>query len=385
MNPDRDVRLWLFTRAEVATAVDGVFEAFDACPSLSPDRVGPFEPYGIEFPGAAARDLWRAEAERGVGMLGGKRKGKPGIRMTVSFGIVPRRRFHTLFWTAEDELLKKPGAAEQIEDLFRRLAVALDAYWGAVFHSEDFERQNVLLDWRGPDGSVEPYAVRGVDPACAVPGLYWLNYFGPTFCDFVGMAALEATAPETEALGEGRLLKLADSPEETLHAETRERAAELRRALGEDLFFDIADPERATRAPSLSDPTVPPPPEPPPLPSIPDPEGFVQEAPQRAAAWRLRHGIGEGVDAAVSALESHLDALELQPPSEEALGDFAAVLGELVIERSGGRWITGEEPRVVTDDGREAYPVSQVFKRAVDPEASLADWIEAAAAREPRP
>jgi hypothetical protein len=373
------VQIRLFSRASPADAGDRALVVLVEDKELAPTHVGLHEPYETPIESDHAQELWQSEASGPVGLLGGERRRPLRIGLTVSFGMTPRRPFHVLSWRADVKLLKARQGAERVEKLFRRLVVAFDAYWGAAFHSDEFERQNVLRNIRHPDGSIEPYRVVGFDLNRALPGLYWLNFFGPELARLIAVGADPALTPMTERLNDGVLLRLAASPADMLDDAAHERMVRLRASLGEDLFFDIRQPDRATRSPDLPPPPpMPPPPLPPPAPTIPDPSAFARSAARLAAEWRLRKGVGEDALEALRVLEAELDALGLRAPSEEALTAFASVLGQLVVDRVGGRWIAAPEPYVTTGIRTDVYPVSQILKRAVDPDASLVGWLEAA-------
>jgi hypothetical protein len=85
-----------------------------------------------------------------------------------------------------------------------------------------------------------------------LPGLYWLNYFGEVYCDFIGRKKLlSAPGKWIKELRNGVIVALGDSPNEWDSPEYRERYAAVEAHLGKEFFFDIRDPKRKTRAPEF--------------------------------------------------------------------------------------------------------------------------------------
>ena len=379
MKSPAQIRIWIFTRADMKMAGDAVFSALNEDQQLAPEQIGLFEPYEIDLASVAARELWQNEARQDVGLLCGERRRPFRIGLTVSFGLTPQRPFHSLYWTADKRVLKADRAANRIEKLFRQFVVAFDAYWGAAFCSEEFEQQNVLHDYRHPDGSIEPYKIVGVDLTKALPGLYWLNFFGSVLSDFIGHNTIKSVIPSAESVGNGVFLRLASSPTKMLYESANEQKERIRSALGDNLFYDRHQSERPTRAPILPTPSSPmPPPLPQSIPSIKEPTAFINSAESLANELRQRHRVDIDTVATLRILEKELDALGLHAPSQKSLEEYAAVLGQLVIELAGGHWVAEKEPYIVTLSGTRVYPISQILKRAVDPDALLADWLKEA-------
>lgn len=70
-----------------------------------------------------------------------------------------------------------------------------------------------------------------------IPGLHWLNYFGPRLTARMPEVR-EAKEYGAESMGKGVLLKLAGDPEAMLFPENVERAERFKPELGPALFFD---------------------------------------------------------------------------------------------------------------------------------------------------
>lgn len=235
---DPDVRLWVFTRSDMATIGDAVLDALTKDPDLAPQKFGLWSPLKADL--EQARSLWRGEAAKPVGFLFGNRKRPLEIGLLVTFGIVlPKSPFHTISWDSHPTVLRKV-AISRIEALFHRLIAASNPYLAIGCHSDDFERQNVYRNFRCPDGSTSLYRVVGVHPDRFLPGLYWLNYFGPELT--ASMPSLAKGACGAVPHGKGTLLKLADDPRQMTTPESIERIDRCKRELGEQRFF-VKNPE----------------------------------------------------------------------------------------------------------------------------------------------
>jgi hypothetical protein len=235
---DPDVKLWVFTRSDMSAIGDAVLDALTEDPDLAPQKFGLWSPYKAGL--VQAKSLWRGEAAKPVGFLFGNRRRPFEVGFMAEFGIVlPKSPFHTISWDSHPIVLRKV-AIGRIERLFHRLIAASDPYLAVGFYRDDFERQNVYRNFRCQDGSTELYRVVGVHPDRFLPGLYWLNYFGPELTDSI--PALARGACGAVPHGKGTLLKLADDPRQMATPESIERIEQCKRELGEHRFF-VKNPE----------------------------------------------------------------------------------------------------------------------------------------------
>ncbi len=235
---DPYVKIWVFTRSDIAAMGDAVLAAVTEDRDLALQKFGLWEPLKANL--EEARALWQGEAAQPVGFLSGERKRPFYVGLLITFGIVPKRQFHYISWSSDPVVLRRVGT-ERIEMLFKRLVTVSDPYLAISYHSDDFERQNVYRDFHHKErGSIEPYRVVGVHPERFIPGLYWLNYFGPELT--ASMPALATGACGAVPLGSGAFLKLADDPRQMTTPESVERVQQCKQALGEHHFF-IKNPE----------------------------------------------------------------------------------------------------------------------------------------------
>jgi hypothetical protein len=117
-----------------------------------------------------------------------------------------------------------------------------DFLWGGAYLRQEFRASN--LD------TTEGMRAIGRDVRRHLPGVFWLNLFGKPYWDLIGVEALR-TAPAA-VLGEDEhrvILRAFESPEDW--PDGVDAKEQLRRHLGDDIFFDRRQPERPTRAPDF--------------------------------------------------------------------------------------------------------------------------------------
>ena len=85
-----------------------------------------------------------------------------------------------------------------------------------------------------------------------LPGLYWLNYFGPAYCDLIGRERLlSAPATEVKAAGDGVLIGLDPSPRAWTTPQYQQQEQAVIEHLGKQYFFSRHDPDRQTLGPDF--------------------------------------------------------------------------------------------------------------------------------------
>jgi hypothetical protein len=129
--------------------------------------------------------------------------------------------------------------------IFEAIVSRLPVRHGFARLDEEYYAKNMIDDETG-------VRAIGADIIDAVPGLYWLNYFGAPYLDLMGRERLlTSPAYEVKPSGEGFLLSLEASPDAWLTAAYRLREAAVIAHLGEQFFFSRHDPDRKTIAPDF--------------------------------------------------------------------------------------------------------------------------------------
>jgi hypothetical protein len=136
------------------------------------------------------------------------------------------------------------SAIEWAKRCFREAVDRLPVRLARGCLSEEFDAKNLVMD----SGC---YAI-GVQIQVAIPGMYWLNYYGPAYLEFIGRERwLSMPAPVVESHPKGVLISLGESPYawKTPEYQQTERAAIAH--IGTQYFFSRHDPDRKTVAPEF--------------------------------------------------------------------------------------------------------------------------------------
>lgn len=118
-----------------------------------------------------------------------------------------------------------------------------DFLWGAAYLRQEFRASNLN------DTDQGMWAI-GRDVRRHLPGIFWLNLFGNPYRDLMGVRALGTAAAAVVDMGEHRVvLRAFESPEDW--SDSVAAKEQLRRQLGDDIFFDRQRPGRPTQAPDF--------------------------------------------------------------------------------------------------------------------------------------
>jgi hypothetical protein len=125
------------------------------------------------------------------------------------------------------------------------LAANLPMRYGNAHLNEEYRAKNMVDDETGV------YAI-GADILDAIPGLYWLNFFGAPYVEMISRdRLLSAPAHETKAVHDGVLVTLDESPDVWDTPPYERRAQKVIEHLGQQYLFSRLDPERKTIAPDF--------------------------------------------------------------------------------------------------------------------------------------
>jgi hypothetical protein len=132
-----------------------------------------------------------------------------------------------------------------VREAFERICAVLSPAWG----------------WSGQVGEYWAKAMSdsprveaiGRDFGRHLPGLFWLNFFGRRYKDLIGVDRLRsAPAERTIDLDDGFLIQLSSDPLDWKTADYSIREQRVRDHLGQELFFNRTEPDRATVVPDWS-------------------------------------------------------------------------------------------------------------------------------------
>jgi hypothetical protein len=135
------------------------------------------------------------------------------------------------------------SAAEFAEILFNELCSRLPVWYGHAEETKEFDAKNISREGGG-------MAAIGVDISKALPGLYWLNFFGRHVVEEIGrekFAAVSAFSKKT--IGDGIMLRAIRDPSGWQEPGQAEAEMNVMSTLGEQYFFLRSEPFRNTRSP----------------------------------------------------------------------------------------------------------------------------------------
>ena len=142
--------------------------------------------------------------------------------------------------------IRKLGA-DLLANFAIQMFVSSRSEYGFFTSESDHEAKNFLVT-QLPSGSTSSRFV-GTDPQWGIPGLYWLNLFGPKYTEWLGPEIEKGPGVVKPIEGGGISLTFGVSPED---AETEEVLMQEKKAiarLGPEKFFDIRYPERKPVSP----------------------------------------------------------------------------------------------------------------------------------------
>lgn len=145
------------------------------------------------------------------------------------------------------------GGVPQVEWV-SQLMIALGEHpellWGAACDHDEFWKRNIHDDARGM------WAL-GRDMSRSLPGLYWLNLFGPSYRRLIGDERLHnAPAVDTRLVGRSMAFTLYDGPQDWTTTDGVRRHHDVLEHVGRQFFFDREAPDAKTVAPDFGLPAL---------------------------------------------------------------------------------------------------------------------------------
>ena len=138
---------------------------------------------------------------------------------------------------------------EFVEQLLRDACRTPHADYGFVATDRDYRAKHFVSVREGVS-EVQQYV--GEDPEQGIPGLYWMNLFGPVYVDYFGKEKLAALSDQAAVvfLDDGTAcLRFGKLPEESHAAVILDHQRAVIRILGEAAFFDRGYSERELDVP----------------------------------------------------------------------------------------------------------------------------------------
>lgn len=161
-----------------------------------------------------------------------KRKFDGQVSLDNSFTIQVRR-----------SRVEGQDAAEWSREVFEKLVFVSHPAWAAAYDTAEYYAK-VMSD--GP--AIEAI---GYDFGKYLPGLFWLNAFGPPYRNLIGDdQLLSAPAPDARLFADTVSLSLADRPEQWFTPSYKVIERNVTEHIGSEYFFSKADQNRSHKAPA---------------------------------------------------------------------------------------------------------------------------------------
>src|SRR5947209_17215389 len=213
---------------------------------MRPDKYGEFEPIRTPFDPVDISKPIRGLAKPGGGFF--YRKGRP---VHVSGGMwnytrPPTARFpsppFTNYWTGQfDGKWANRIGVEKIGDFMSHMFRLTCSDFGFLTSEIDMKAKNTIAT---------SLSYKGLDPACGVPGLYWIDYFSDQYAEWLGLCELPRELGVLKKLvGGGVSLKFCEFPDECRSLEVLHKQRATIEWLGPQRFFDNRFPDRKLEVP----------------------------------------------------------------------------------------------------------------------------------------
>jgi hypothetical protein len=327
-------------------------------------------------------EIWTSD----TGWLHLKRR-KPYLAwMIVRMWPQESRRLNEIMSGFDQRYLKKAEGVTKLLSCAKRLY-----QWGTVAHSYICHEE----DWNFKNYFGAPTLVAGGRTSSTgglwlesgLPGIYWANFFGPLYVAFFGREKFQSVpAYYKEELPDGGVLLLtAPSPLDYGRSQVHALEEAIIDHLGREAFFEKRSPQKPCRTPQFTflqgigaaspeltahDPVVQ---------AIPEPQRFIHDALQLAAALTAR--TGGSLDYSPESLQ-RVDDFILQWSSgnpepwtedqgHQLLQELTAYYGEVVRRHLSGEWCVfpGSGDRLhpavvfrVANENDVEYPFTRIVK-----------------------
>lgn len=156
---------------------------------------------------------------------------------------------NSLTFETEKPRIASTQSQEWIRELLHNLVADPDVLWGAAWDSDEFRASNLH------DGEDGVWAL-GRDVRRSLPGLFWLNAFGPPYVDLIGGDTLSTVSASAARVRRSVVVELYPSPEDWATASGRDARERVLGLLGRRFFYDRRAPDQKTSAPDFGLPQL---------------------------------------------------------------------------------------------------------------------------------
>jgi hypothetical protein len=190
--------------------------------------------------------LWTAD----IGWVFLKRKKPYPFSMMVHWWYREDHQFNELWCHTDDRYLRKDHGISKLLDAARHLYLWGNVAHGYICHPDEWNTKNYFgVPTRVTGGNV--VSTGGLRLEASLPGIYWVNFFGPVYVNFIGRDRfLTVPAYHREELPDGGFLLLT-SPHPSSYTDPDVQSLEqsILNHLGRAAFFEKERPLKVCRAP----------------------------------------------------------------------------------------------------------------------------------------
>jgi hypothetical protein len=175
-----------------------------------------------------------------------EQKGGPLVPIIPKFPE-PLLTTHWVVWFK----LKAPGSGQlgTLRQFLTEAFLVSESEYGYLAEEEDQKSKNFLVTVAE---RVTTTRFIGNDPEHGIPGLYWLNIFGPTYTKWFGSALSDIPAAVQPLPNGSTLIQFGGSPQDWRDENVVANQRATKNLLGGSRFFEIAAPDKVCDTPFSS-------------------------------------------------------------------------------------------------------------------------------------
>lgn len=180
------------------------------------------------------------------------RKGPFPSWMTVQMYPAQSNLFNEIISGIDTRYFKKDEDIKELYHLAKQLFSWGACVHGYICHDDEWQSKNVFDTPTEVTGGLKVFT-GGTSLKQCLPGVYWANYFGPLYVNYLGREKfLSMPAYSKEELPDGGFMVLtAESPFEYRDQKVQDVETAILKHLGREYFFEKSNPRKPLRAPNF--------------------------------------------------------------------------------------------------------------------------------------
>jgi len=220
----------------------GILEEFDDV-GLAPTRFGPSENLMKPLESFTEDDIVETWMRVGGGFVQASDRWRAVVQ--VFFMKAPNARGVSSLWIQLNaDFFDDDQRTGRFIELCRQIYSWGAMDYGLVAYDQEYQEKNAF----GPTG---PFG--GANLARGLPGIYWLNFFGPFYVEWFGEDRFRSLSnvSKDQLRDGGWLIMARDEPLDYTSKEARRKEVTIMEHLGREAFFDMSKPKKKLKIPEL--------------------------------------------------------------------------------------------------------------------------------------